>query len=104
MSASSYRIALSVPVSCPASIIERSADRQTGVPAEDPCELPTTNEGICHSIDVAEEGSTASKWKLPQGIRVDDMTDVKVRIRVAISLTQRIQDERATELISGLKA
>src|SRR6185369_16520634 len=71
----SHRVALRVPVSGPTSIVERSADGQAGIPAEDARHLPSTNNSIYHFTSVTEEASTTSEWKLPQSIRVDDMTN-----------------------------
>jgi len=97
---SPYCVALDFPVRCPSRVVKHACcsivepDRQAGIPAKDSAELPAPDEAVCDLPDIGEQGPAVTERHLPDGIDVDLVPDVEVRVRIHVTLAERVKDER----------
>src|ERR1700687_4751694 len=91
-----------IPVRCPASIVERRARWQSGVPAEDAGELPTPKDRLPRPVVGVHQGSALAKRHLPHGRAVDEVPDVEVGIAVVVALANRIFDKRPAIILTAI--
>src|SRR6266851_3022527 len=94
-------VGLVVPVRRPAGVIEWRPGRQSGVPAEDAGELPSSKNYLSEPVRIAQEGSALAKRHLPHGGSVDEVPDVKVRVAVVGVLANRILNKRTTIVLAA---
>src|SRR5258708_5573327 len=71
-------VGLVVPVGCPAGVIERRANRQASVPAEDAGELPPSKDRLHRPVVGVHEDSALAKRHLPYRGSIDEVPDVEV--------------------------
>src|SRR6266571_1937718 len=95
-------VGLDVPVRCPASVVERRASWQSGVPAEDAGHLPSPKDRLSESVRIAHEGSPLAKRHLPHGGSIDEVPDVEVGVAVVAALANRIFDKRPTVVLTAV--
>src|SRR2546422_156445 len=87
-------VGLDVPVSCPASVVERRSNRQSGVPAEDAGYLPSPKDRLSEPVRIAHQNSALAKRHLPHRRSIDEVPDVEVGVAVVGALANRILDKR----------
>src|SRR5919109_282239 len=95
-------VTLHVPVGSPTCIVVGSTSaietrRQTRVPPKDSGQLPSAKYTVNEPIGVPQQHTSFSYGQTPNTVDIDDVTNVKVGVRVALALEDRVQDKRSSK-------
>src|ERR1051325_11830747 len=97
-------ITLHVPVRGPRRSVKRRADRVSRIPAHNAVKLPVAEDCVDGFVITKRQPSTATEWKLPKRVEVDDVTNIKIRYSITIVLTKRVQNEAAPVATAGFES
>src|ERR1041385_3108439 len=79
----------------------RRSGRQSGVPTENPGDVPAAQNAVRNLAGVAEKLLATTERQTHQPIRIYVVTNVEIRIRVVRQGIQRIKDQRGGREVSG---
>src|ERR1044072_2469295 len=101
--ANAYAITLHVPVRCPGGSVKRRTDRVSRIPAHNAVKLPVAEDCVHGFVIAKRQPPTATEWKLPKRVEVDDVTNIKIRHSITIVLTKRVKNECSAVATASLK-